>query len=140
MFWCAERVRPVASPGGNSVTAQAAERHGRVFLLMYDLSGMPVDKLQLVAQDWDRLEREGLTQSPAYLQHRGHPVLGLWGIGFARRPMTPADADKLINALVAVSAAHGGISILAGVPSGWRTGAADASSDKVGKISGRRLR
>jgi len=101
----------------------AAEAHGRVFFLMYDLSGLPPEKLPLVAQDWARLEAQGLTRSAAYQRHRGHPVLGVWGLGFAGRPMTPTDAKSLLTSLAP------GVTLMGGVPAGWRTGTGDASPD-----------
>ena len=67
----------------------AAEDNGRVFFVMYDLSGLPNSKLDTVAKDWKQLESEGITSSPAYLHHRGHPLLAVWGLGFAGRPLTP---------------------------------------------------
>ena len=108
---------------------RAAEAHGRVFYIMYDLSGMPPDKLSLVVQDWARLEQSGLTRSPAYLRHRGHPLLALWGLGFAGRKMTPHDAATLLDALTRASAASGGVTFMGGVPSYWLTRDHDASAD-----------
>jgi hypothetical protein len=125
-------LRPDPLAAADAVLAQvrhAAEAHGRVVFLMYDLSGLPPDKLALVAADWERLQGQGLTASPAYLHHRGHPLLGLWGLGFVHRPMTPADATALLAELRRRSAAHGGVTFLGGVPGGWRTGQGDASDD-----------
>jgi hypothetical protein len=107
----------------------AAQDHGRVFFVMYDLSGMAGRDLPAVAQDWDRLLHEGLAASPAYLHHRGHALLGLWGLGFAGRPVTPGDAGALVDALAKASAAYGGVTLLGGVPSYWRTRAHDAAPD-----------
>jgi hypothetical protein len=108
---------------------QAAEDNGRVFFVMYDLTGLPNAKLNTVAQDWKKLEKEGVTNSPAYLHHRGHPLLAVWGLGFSGRPMTPSDTLKLLKSLDKASAKYGGITIMGGVPSYWRTGTRDASSD-----------
>jgi len=108
---------------------QAAADHGRVFFVMYDLSGMPPAELPAVAKDWERLQREGITRSPAYLRHRGHPLLGVWGLGFARRPLTPGDAEAMLDALARVSAPYGGVTVLGGVPPHWRTGESGASAD-----------
>ena len=36
---------------------QAAEDNGRVFFVMYDLSGLPDSKLNTVAKDWKKLEQ-----------------------------------------------------------------------------------
>jgi hypothetical protein len=106
-----------------------AERHGRVYFLMYDLSGMPPEKLALVVEDWRRLIAEGATHDRGYLWHRGRPVLGLWGIGFAGREPTPQAADALLRQLRVASAAAGGVTILGGVPTWWRDRRGDASPD-----------
>jgi len=106
---------------------KSAKDHGRVFYLMYDLSGVPPDELVEVVKDWHRLEAGGLTRSAGYLHHRGHPLLGLWGLGFVGRDMTPADALGLIDSLKKASAAYGGLTIMGGVPAGWRTGAGDGA-------------
>ena len=119
--------------GRNLVLAnvrKAAEDNGRVFFVMYDLTGLPEGRLITVAQDWARLERGGITSSPAYLHHRGHPLLGVWGLGFAGRPLTPAGTESLLDALGKASAKYGGITVLGGVPSYWRTGTNDASPDR----------
>jgi len=123
---------PATAQARNIVLAnvrQAAEDNGRVFYVMYDLTGLTNDQLAGVAQDWKQLEQDGITSSPAYLHHRGHPLLGVWGLGFAGRPLTPGAAESLLKKLDKASARHGGVTIMGGVPSYWRTGRLDASSD-----------
>jgi hypothetical protein len=125
-------LRPEALAASDAVLAnvrRAAEDHGRAFFLMYDLSGMPPERLGDVAQDWARLQARGLTGSTAYLRHRGHPLLGLWGLGFHGRPMTPDDARRLLAALAEASGGEGGVTILGGVPGRWRSGQGDAAPD-----------
>lgn len=68
-----------------------------------------------------------LLGSPAYQHHRGRPVLGVWGLGFRDRPLTPGGVSGWLAALRA--ATPGGLTILGGVPAGWRTGDADAAAD-----------
>jgi hypothetical protein len=104
----------------------AAEAHGRVFFVMYDLSGLRPEDYPALLHDWERLEAQGITGSAAYLQHRGHPLLGVWGLGFVHRPQTPDDARALLAGLARVSAPFGGVTVLGGVPAGWRTGTGDA--------------
>jgi hypothetical protein len=99
---------------------RAAEAHGRIFFIMYDLSGLKDEELGVVLKDWAELEADGATASPAYAHHRGHPVLALWGVGFHDRPLRPATLLSLFAALRRVSAAHGGVTLMGGVPWGWR--------------------
>src|ERR1700722_5517308 len=118
---------------------QAAEDNGRVFFVMYDLTGLTSANLLSVAQDWKKLEQGGVTKSPAYLHHRGHPLLALWGLGFAGRPLTPANAIVLLDALKKASKKYGGLTVMGGVPSYWRAGRLDASSDPKWQNVYRRL-
>jgi hypothetical protein len=104
----------------------AARAHGRVYYIEYDLTGLRPDEYPILLQDWERLENQGLTADAAYLHHRGYPLLAVWGIGFAQRPMTPGDAGSLLDGLARASAAAGGATLLGGVPAGWRTGTGDA--------------
>ena len=108
---------------------KASEKHGRAFFIMYDLSGLVPDKIPDLIRDWEKLEGQGLTGSKAYLHHRGHPLLGLWGLGFKGRPLRPQDGEALIAGLTKASESHGGITILGGVPAGWRTSTRDAEPD-----------
>jgi hypothetical protein len=96
---------------------------------MYDLSGLPAADLSAVARDWERLEQEGVTRSSAYLHHRGHPLLGLWGLGFPDRPLTSDNAIGLLDALERASAPHGGVTFLGGVASHWRVQDHEAAAD-----------
>ena len=98
------------------MSVRRTEDNGRVFFVMYDLTGLPNSKLDTVAKDWKKLESEGITSSPAYLHHRGHPLLAVWGLGFAGRSLTPDDTLKLLKSLDKASAKHGGVTIIGGVP------------------------
>jgi hypothetical protein len=112
---------------------EAAERHGRIFYLMYDLSGATDDRLAGIVEDWERLLRSGEIAGPSYLKHRGGLVLGLWGIGFAGRSLTPAGIETFFARLREVSASFGGVALLGGVPAYWRLGQRDASDDPAWK-------
>jgi hypothetical protein len=108
---------------------QSAENHGRVFFLMYDLSGATDDRLDGIVADWIRLNNTGRVDGPAYLHHHGHKVVGLWGIGFAGRALTPDGIIMFLAKLRQGSSSFGGVTIVAGVPSYWRLGMVDASND-----------
>ena len=100
----------------------AAEGHGRIFFVMYDISG--ADQKSVVSDilaDWHRLTNvEHITDSPSYLRHRAKPLLGIWGLGFKDRPLGPDQASQLIKALQSGDGSPA-VTVLGGVPAGWRT-------------------
>ncbi len=102
-----------------------AEAHGRGFFVAYDISGMRADQFALLVADWRALRARGLTASPAYQNHQGRPVLLVWGLGFRDRP---GDADQAL-ALLAALRAVGPVTLVGGVPAGWRTLDADSKPE-----------
>jgi hypothetical protein len=113
----------------NQVTAnvrEGAEKYGRVFAIMYDISGQPTNTLvRTLTNDWNYLVHTMcLTDSPRYLHHHGKPVVAIWGFGFAGRKDTPAQAQQVINYFKAA-----GCTVVGGVPAYWRTLKTDAQSD-----------
>ncbi|HVJ15053.1 MAG TPA: glycoside hydrolase family 71/99-like protein [Polyangiaceae bacterium] len=100
-----------------------AEQHGRVFAVMYDISGADAGTLNanLVA-DWKYLvDTLQVTASDRYLQHEGKPLLAIWGLGFNDRPATAAQAQALIDELKSGVEAQYQVTLLGGVPTHWRT-------------------
>ena len=64
--------------------AAGAGASGRVWAMMYDISGADPERLfdQLKA-DWTHLvENVRVLDSDRYLHHRGQPILAIWGLGF----------------------------------------------------------
>ena len=104
--------------------------HGRIFFVMYDISG--ADQKSVVSDilaDWHRLTNvEHITDSPSYLRHRAKPLLGIWGLGFKDRPLGPDQASQLIKALQSGDGSPA-VTVLGGVPAGWRTLTADSRSE-----------
>jgi hypothetical protein len=105
----------------NEVTANVrlgADTYGRVFAIMYDISGQSAATLiSTLTNDWTYLTGTmHLTNSPRYLRHRGKPVVAIWGFGFTDRPGTPQDATNVIAWFKAV-----GCTVMGGVPTHWRT-------------------
>ena len=100
----------------------AAEKHGRVFFVMYDISGADEKRVASdILADWRRLtDVERITDSPSYLRHRDKPLLAIWGLGFKDRPLGPDQASQLIKALQSGDGSPA-VTVLGGVPSGWRT-------------------
>jgi hypothetical protein len=108
---------------GNARAAAEANRRG--FFVMYDVSGMHGDAaLQAIGQDWPHLTGElHLTESPAYIFDRGKPVVGIWGLGFKDRDITPDQAAAIIRYFRTASVAA---TVLGGVPASWRNLGSDS--------------
>src|SRR4029453_17899678 len=77
----------------------AAESHGRVFAVMYDISGHPSATLtEDVKRDWIYLvDTLRLTESRPSPPPRGGPLRGIGGLGFRDRPASPRQAAELID-------------------------------------------
>jgi hypothetical protein len=104
----------------------ASESHHRGFLIMYD-GIQDADRIEAMKRDWQRLtEQEHLTESPAYMFHRGKPVVALWGIGFPERKLSPSQTAELIQFF---RAAKVPATVLGGVPAHWRTLDVDSRPD-----------
>jgi hypothetical protein len=97
-----------------------AELHGRVFAVMYDISGAPEASLVADLQaEWRHLVDDlRVTESTRYLRHEGRPVLAVWGLGFSDRPGTPAQAKSIIADFKSGDAP---VTLVGGVPTHWRT-------------------
>jgi hypothetical protein len=93
---------------------------------MYDLTGLGVGRISEVMEDWRTLRRDWqITHDPAYLHHRGKPVVSVWGIGFSdHRQYTLAECRQLVEFFKA-----DGCTVMLGVPAHWRQLKADAVSD-----------
>jgi hypothetical protein len=105
----------------NQVTVNVrvgAETYGRVFSVMYDISGMSSNTLvSTLTNDWRYLVNTlNVTNSPSYVRHRGKPVVVIWGFGFTDRPGTPQDATNVINFFKST-----GCTVMGGLPTYWRT-------------------
>jgi hypothetical protein len=110
----------------------AAESNGRVFAVMYDISGHPGETLtEAVKRDWKYLvDVVRVIESPRYLHHRGRPVLGIWGFGFRDRSPTPDQAAALIEFFKNHPDPRYRVTLLGGVPARWRTLSRDSRSDR----------
>ncbi len=103
-----------------------AETYQRVFAIMYDISGYPTNTLiSALTNDWSYLvNTQHVTNSPWYLNHKGKPVVAIWGFGFSGRSDTPAQAQEAISWFKAA-----GCTVMGGVPTNWRTLTGDAQTD-----------
>jgi hypothetical protein len=112
---------------------EGANRYGRCYALMYDLSLLPACGTRHVVEDWkllvDRMQLGRDPKDPAYLRHGGKPVVAVWGIGFNDgRKYSLAECEQLVNFLKH-DRHYGGATVLLGVPTGWRTLDADSVND-----------
>jgi hypothetical protein len=109
----------------------AAESHGRVFALMYDISGHPSEGLvRAIEHDWMHLvDTLRLTESPRYLRHAGRPLLAIWGFGFRDRAVRPEQAAELIQFFTRHPNPRYRVTLLGGVPAQWRTLSGDSQPD-----------
>jgi len=108
---------------------EGANRHGRAYAVMYDLSGLESNSMDKVMADWKMLvDGMEITRDPAYLHHAGKPVIAVWGFGFKDRKCTASEGIKLVKWLK-TDPKYGGCTVMLGVPSRWRTGDGDCVAD-----------
>ena len=110
-----------------------AEKHQRAWAMMYDLSGAnETDLMTTVVADWKRLiDDDKICRDRMYLHHAGKPVVAVWGIGFNdHRKYTLRQCLELIRFLKD-DPVYGGMTVMIGVPTYWRTLNRDALADPL---------
>jgi hypothetical protein len=110
---------------------EGANKYGRAYAVMYDLSGMKAGQMGKVMEDWKLLtEKMQVTKDPAYLRHNGKPVVAVWGLGFSDgRKYALKEGLELVAFLKSKTA--GECTVMLGVPAYWRTLERDAVNDKA---------
>ncbi len=105
-----------------------AEKHGRTYAVMYDLSSMPAERIARIKDDWRYLVKEkGILKDAAYQRHAGRAVVALWGIGINdRRAYGPEEVGDLVKFLKS-DPECGGLTVMLGTSSHWRVGGRDAA-------------
>lgn len=102
---------------------EASGRYGRAISLMYDLSGMTKDDVDIVIEDWKNLVDEMKLTSRkknTFVYHNGKPLVAIWGVGFGNgRKYSYEEAWKLVD-FFKNDPDYGGCSVLLGVPTKWR--------------------
>jgi hypothetical protein len=97
---------------------------------MYDLSTLPRGGTSAVKEDWKLLmDKMTITRDPAYLSHKGKPVVAIWGIGFADGRQYTLDECKDLIDFFKNDQRYGGMTVMLGLPTYWRTLQADALRD-----------
>lgn len=109
---------------------EGANLYGRVYAVMYDLSGLGAGQMHSVSDDWKLLiDRMRITSDPAYLRHNGKPVVAVWGFGFSDdRKYTLQEGLDLVKFLKD-DPQYGNCTVLLGLPAHWRTLNKDAVHD-----------
>lgn len=133
-----ETIQPLDLRHCNTVLAhcrEGANRFGRCYAVMYDLSGLAKDGTRHVIEDWklivDRMRLGRDPKDDAYARHGGKPVVAVWGIGFNDgRQYTLAECERLVDFLKH-DERYGGCTVMLGVPTGWRTLDADSVKDSA---------
>jgi hypothetical protein len=101
-----------------------AEKYGRLFVNMYDISGNDgtADKrVQDVIKDWMHLVDDlHITSSKQYLHHKGKPLVAIWGFGFQDRLGEPRHLQELIQWFHWDAPPRYRATVMGGVPEGWR--------------------
>ena len=123
--FAAEVMQPLGMRHFNTVLAscrEGANRHGRTYSVMYDLSGLGAGQMDAVIDDWKLLiDRMHITRDRAYLRHAGRPVVAVWGLGFNDgRRYTLGEGRRLADFLKN-DARYGGNRVMLGIPTWWRT-------------------
>jgi len=78
---------------------RAASATGRVWVLTYDIAGMPLDRIyDVVTEDWKRVVDQGLSRDKRYVREGGLPVVMVWGF-YKDNPHDRMDAP-LANRLI----------------------------------------
>ncbi len=110
-----------------------ANRHGRAYAVMYDLSGLRAGDTSIVKEDWkvlvDRFQF-GRGNDKAYLHHHGKPVVAIWGVGFSEGRKYGLDECERLIRFLKYDPKYGGNTIMLGVPTYWRTLTRDSVTDK----------
>jgi hypothetical protein len=104
---------------------EGANRSGRCYAVMYDLSLLPEGGVRHVIEDWKLLVGHMCIgrdpKDAAYLRHKSKPVVAVWGVGFNDgRKYTLAECERLVDFL-RHDKEYGGFTVMLGVPTGWRT-------------------
>ena len=114
-----------------SSAMDCANRYDRAIAVMYDLSGMPANGVDVLLRDIQEVARTHSlfdhSENPSYLYHNGKPLVAVWGVGFNdNRKYGFKEAREIIDGLRNL-----GFSILLGVPTHWRDLSEDTIPDPV---------
>ncbi|MAG55584.1 MAG: xylosidase/arabinosidase [Planctomycetes bacterium] len=108
----------------------AATKRGRLWSVMYDLSGLRRGEMSVVKSDWQRLQKVGVLDDQTYLHHGRRPLVAIWGVGFSDgRKYTLSECRDLVGFFK--SDAGGRCAVMLGIPFHWRERRRDSLGDQV---------
>lgn len=109
----------------------AAKEHGRMFFIVYDITGAnPQTVVGDVRDDWRHLVDDlKITTNRGYLFDHGKAVLEFWGFGIGDRPGRPDEVNALIEDLKNGRQGLEPVTLIGGVATGWRTLTGDSKAD-----------
>ncbi len=105
-----------------------AKQSGRVFAVMYDLTGLRAGQVERVHADWSALRSKlKVTNDAAYLHYNGKPLVAIWGVGFSDdRRYSLRECFQLVKRLKS-----DGCAVMLGIPSFWRELDRDAVAEPL---------
>jgi len=111
-----------------SSAREGANRYGRTYTVMYDLTGTPDRSIITVFDDWRMLrDRMHLAEDPAFQHHNGKPLVAIWGVGFNGKIKRRAGLEQCKELIKKFKA--DGCSVMLGIAAGWRMRDRDALQD-----------
>jgi hypothetical protein len=110
-----------------SSAREGANRYGCTYAVMYDLTGMPDERIIEVFDDWRMLRNKmHITEDPAYQHHDGKPLVAICGVGFNNKIKRRAGLDQCRELIKKFKADN--YSVMLGIATGWRRQDRDALS------------
>jgi hypothetical protein len=108
-----------------SSAREGANRYGRTYAVMYDLTGTPDERLIRVFDDWCTLRNKmHITEDPAYQHHKGKPLVAIWGVGFNDQIKKRAGLEPCRELIKKFKTDQ--CSVMLGIATGWRMQDRDA--------------
>lgn len=108
-----------------SSAREGANRYGRTYTIMYDLTGMPDENIIEVFDDWRMLRNKmHITEDPAFQHHKGKPLVAIWGVGFNNKIKRRAGLEQCKELIKKLKADR--CSVMLGIATGWRMQDRDA--------------
>jgi hypothetical protein len=108
-----------------SSAREGANRYGRTYAVMFDLTGMPDKRIIEVFDDWRMLcNKMHITEDSAYQHHNGKPLVAIWGVGF-NNDIKPRAGIDVCRELIRKFKTDN-CSVMLGIATGWRRQDRDA--------------